>query len=34
MKLPAFTGQEKILPEFAFRCSIISNSVDDEVAER
>jgi uncharacterized peroxidase-related enzyme len=31
---PAFTEQERIALEFAFRCSTVPNSVDDEVAEK
>jgi len=30
---PAFSNQEKATMEFAFRCSTIPNSVDDDIAE-
>jgi alkylhydroperoxidase family enzyme len=34
MTHPAFSEQERIALEFAFRSSTVPNSVDDEVAER
>lgn len=34
MTHPAFSEQERTALEFAFRCSTVPNSVDDEVAER
>jgi len=34
MTHPAFSEQERITLEFAFRCSTIPNSVDDDIAEK
>jgi len=34
MTHPAFSDQERVTLEFAFRCSSIPNSVDDEIAEK
>jgi uncharacterized peroxidase-related enzyme len=34
MTHPAFSEQEKVTLEFAFRCSTIPNSVNDDIAER